>query len=118
MFCVVKKKDFIELIMEEQRCHARVYLPPDAGVYVSSQSLGLMGPVRVIGLGGLFFQALGKEFSIGSPLTLELTDGMRRVPHHLDTTIRNVSLVGIGVAFVDLPPVAMADVERLVSQYG
>jgi hypothetical protein len=104
--------------MEYNRLHDRVYLPLDSGVCVSAQGMGLLGPVRVIGLGGLFFQFLSQKFSVGTPLTLDLNDVKGRHTHRVETTIRDVNGVGVGVAFVDLPLAAATDVERLVKQYS
>jgi hypothetical protein len=100
----------------EQRAHPRVYLPVDAGVYVQSDQGNVLGPVRVIGAGGLFFQT-ESPFSIGAAKALRLSEAQHHTSHPIQAIIRHVDKIGVGVQFLQLQPEAQAGVERLVNQY-
>ncbi|MGE0407332.1 MAG: PilZ domain-containing protein [Candidatus Korobacteraceae bacterium] len=104
--------------MDDMRAHERVYLPPDAEVYVSSESMEMLAPVRVIGLGGLFFQTLTSNFSIGSEIVITLHDRPQGTIHRLETAVRNVNTIGVGIAFLHLSSGAVAEVQALVSRYS
>ena len=101
--------------MSQQRTHPRVYLPPDAGVYVKSDKGSVLGPVRVIGMGGLFFQT-ESPFAVGNAQALDLAEH-NHTSHTIAAVIRHVDKIGVGVQFLELHPEAQADVERLVNQY-
>jgi hypothetical protein len=102
--------------MSQQRAHPRVYLPIDAGVYVRSSKGKVLGPVRVIGMGGLFFQT-ESPFSIGNAEALSLAEEHNRTTYTIAAVVRHVDRIGVGVQFLELHPEAQADVERLVNLY-
>ncbi len=102
--------------MSAQRTHPRVYLPLDAGVYVHSDKGSILGPVRVIGMGGLFFQT-DSPFSVGTAEALCLAGSQSSTTHTIEAVVRHVDKVGVGVQFLQLRPEAEADVERLVTRY-
>ena len=102
--------------MPQQRSHPRVYLPLDAGVYVKSDKGSILGPVRVIGMGGLFFQT-ESPFAVGNSEALDLAEERNPTSHTIAAVVRHVDKIGVGVQFLELLPEAQADVERLVNQY-
>jgi hypothetical protein len=103
-------------MISEQRVHPRVYLPPDAGVYVKSDSGRILGPVRVLGMGGLFFQT-SSPFSVGNAEAFALAEERNATAHSIEAIVRHVDSIGVGVQFLELRPEAQASVARLVNQY-
>jgi hypothetical protein len=102
--------------MEEQRAYQRVYLPPHAGIYVTSKDPQALGTVRVIGRGGLFFQTTS-SFTVGSTLALDLGSQAEHMVHRMDAVVRHVDAMGVGVEFVMPPEAALENVDRLVDEY-
>ncbi|MGE0404882.1 MAG: PilZ domain-containing protein [Candidatus Korobacteraceae bacterium] len=102
--------------MVEPRAHPRVYLPLDAGVYIKTDEGKTLGPVRVIGMGGLFFQT-DSPFVVGSSQTLELAEEPEHTAHKIQVVVRHVDKIGVGLQFQQLPPETKEHVENLVCQY-
>jgi len=102
---------------EERRRFERVHLPGSSNVEVRSDDNHALGPVKMLGRGGLQVQT-SRKFSIGDEHRLVLIDESEEIHREVETIVRNVAGSGlVGFEFQNLSPDAAVEIGVIIGKY-
>ena len=103
-------------MIDERRRFERVSLPESAKVYLADTQKRRLGPVLMIGRGGLLFKS-DVPFEPGSHVDLLLVDDTEGIRRELNGTVRYSREDGIGIEFDALDPDAAVEVGVIIGKY-
>jgi hypothetical protein len=103
-------------MIDERRRFERVTLPESAKVYLADAQKRRLGPVIMIGRGGLLFKS-DLPFEPGSRVDLLLVDDTEGIRRELNGVVRYSREEGIGVEFESLEPDAAVEVGVIIGKY-
>ena len=101
----------------EKRKYERVVLPTDAPAFVEDPSGKRIGPLRVIGQGGLFCECDPKLFRAGQVIPLRIVDPSEGIERNVTCEVRYTENSGIGFAFEDLGPDSAVEIGVMIGKY-
>jgi hypothetical protein len=102
---------------EERRRFERISLPASSFVEVRTDDNHALGPVRMLGRGGLQVQAT-RKFDVGQEHTLLLIDESEQIRREVEVVVRNVSSGGlVGFEFQNLSPDAAVEIGVIIGKY-
>lgn len=102
---------------EERRRFERVSLPLTAEVEVRTEDNHALGPVKMLGRGGLQVQT-GRSMSVGQQHRLVLVDESEQIRREINVVVRNVSSGGlVGCEFEDLSSDAAVEIGVIIGKY-
>ena len=101
----------------EKRKYERVSLPGKSGAYVEDSNGKRLGPLRVIGQGGLFCECYPKTYRAGEVVSLRLVDPSEGIERNLRCEVRYTEDKGIGFAFEDLGPDSAVEIGVIIGKY-
>ncbi len=103
-------------MIDERRRFERVSLPDSAKVYVADTQQRRLGPVVMIGRGGLLFKS-EEPFHAGSRVDFLLVDDSEGIKRPLNALVRYNREEGIGIEFDVLDPDAAVEVGVIIGKY-
>lgn len=103
-------------MIDERRRFERVTLPESSKVYLTDTEKRRLGPVLMIGRGGLFFKS-ETPFEPGSHVALLLVDDTEGIRRELNGTVRYSREDGVGIEFDALDPDAAVEVGVIIGKY-
>jgi PilZ domain len=103
-------------MIDERRRFERVSLPQSAKVYLTDTQKRRLGPVLMIGRGGLLFKS-DVPFETGSHVDLLLVDDTEGIRRELNGTVRYSRADGVGIEFDALEPDAAVEVGVIIGKY-
>lgn len=103
-------------MIDERRRFERVSLPDSAKVYLADSQKRRLGPVLVIGRGGLLFKT-DYPFEPGSRVDLLLVDDTEGIKRELNAVVRYNREEGVGLEFDRLEPDAAVEVGVIIGKY-
>lgn len=102
---------------EERRRFERVNMPGTSNVEVRTDDNHLLGPVRMLGRGGLQVQC-NRKFDVGEELLLVIIDESEQIRREVEATVRNVGGSGlVGFEFQHLTPDAAVEIGVIIGKY-
>lgn len=102
---------------EERRRFERVHIPGKSNVEVRTDDNHALGPVKMLGRGGLQVDS-SRKFSIGEEHRVILIDESEEIRRELNVVVRNVSSSGlVGLEFQGLSPDAAVEVGVIIGKY-
>jgi len=102
--------------MDERRRFERVNLPDSSKVYIADTQKRRLGPVIMIGRGGLLFKT-DFPFEAGSRVDLLLVDDSEGIKRELNALVRYNRGEGVGVEFDTLDPDSAVEVGVIIGKY-
>src|SRR5512146_1055889 len=103
-------------MIDERRRFERVNLPESAKVYLADSQKRRLGPVLMIGRGGLLFKT-DVPFETGTKVDLLLVDDTEGIKRELNGIVRYSREDGVGVEFEALDPDAAVEVGVIIGKY-
>ena len=103
-------------MIDERRRFERVSLPESAKVYLADTQKRRLGPVLMIGRGGLLFRT-DMPFEEGSRVDLLLVDDSEGIKRELNAIVRYNRDEGVGIEFETLDPDAAVEVGVIIGKY-
>jgi hypothetical protein len=92
-------------------------MPVTSNVEVRTDDNHLLGPVRMLGRGGLQVQS-NRKFEVGEELMLLVIDESEQIRREVEVTVRNVAGSGlVGFEFLHLTPDAAVEVGVIIGKY-
>ena len=101
----------------EKRKYERVTLPQKSAAFVEDSRGKRLGPLRVIGQGGLFCECDPKIYRAGEAVLLRIVDPSEGIERNLNCEVRYVEDKGISFAFDDLGPDSAVEVGVIIGKY-
>jgi hypothetical protein len=102
---------------EERRRFERVQLPGSSNVEVRTDDDHSLGPVKMLGRGGLQVHS-DRKFTIGDEHTLVLIDDSEQIRREVPVIVRNVAGSGlVGFEFQNLSPDAAVEIGVIIGKY-
>lgn len=102
---------------EERRKFERVHLPGRSNVEVRTDDNHSLGPVRMLGRGGLQVES-SRKFSLGEEHRMILIDDSEEIRRELNVIVRNVAGSGlVGFEFQNLSPDAAVEIGVIIGKY-
>ena len=101
----------------EKRKYERVTLPEGAGAYVEDPTGKRLGPLRVIGQGGLFCECDPKFYRAGQVVLLRIMDPSEGIERNANCEVRYTEDAGVGFAFDDLGPDSAVEIGVIIGKY-
>jgi hypothetical protein len=102
---------------EERRRFERVNMPVASNVEVRTDDNHLLGPVRMLGRGGLQVQC-NRKYDVGEELRLLIIDDSEQIRREVEATVRNVAGSGlVGFEFLHLTPDAAVEIGVIIGKY-
>lgn|SRR5512143_2409308 len=102
--------------MDDRRRFERVNMPDFAKVYATDEQNSRLGPVRVLGRGGMLIKS-ERPLSPGSHQSLYLVDDSEGIRRELHVVVRYTSDEGTGLEFENLEPDAAVEVGVIIGKY-
>ena len=102
--------------MDERRRFERVTLPASARVYVEEPKGKAVGPVSVLGRGGMLVKA-ATRFTPATSHTLYLVDNSEGIRREIRSTALYQSDEGVAFEFDQLDPDAAVEVGVIIGKY-
>jgi hypothetical protein len=103
-------------MIDERRRFERVSLPDSAKVYLADTQKRRLGPVLMIGRGGLLFRT-DMPFEEGSRVDLLLVDDSEGIKRELNAIVRYNRDEGVGIEFDTLDPDAAVEIGVIIGKY-
>jgi hypothetical protein len=103
-------------MIDERRRFERVSLPDSSKVYLADTQKRRLGPVLMIGRGGLLFRT-DMPFEEGSRVDLLLVDDSEGIKRELNAIVRYNRDEGVGIEFETLDPDAAVEVGVIIGKY-
>ena len=103
-------------MIDERRRFERVNLPETSKVYVADTQKRTLGPVVMIGRGGMLFRT-DYPFEEGSRVDLLLVDDSEGIKRELNAIVRYNRDEGVGIEFDTLDPDAAVEVGVIIGKY-
>ena len=100
----------------EKRKYERVSLPADAA-YLETAAGKRLGPLRVIGQGGMFCECDPKVYRAGQIVVLRIMVPSEGIERNINCEVRYTEEKGIGFAFDDLGPDSAVEVGVIIGKY-
>ncbi len=101
---------------DERRRFERVMLPESAKVYMADAQKRRLGPVVIIGRGGVMFKT-DVPFEEGSRVDLLLVDDTEGIKRELNGVVRYNRDEGVGVEFESLNVDAAVELGVIIGKY-
>ena len=101
----------------EKRKYERVSLPHQSGAYIEDANGKRLGPLRVIGQGGLFCECDPKRYRAGEVVLLRIVDPTEGIERNVSCEVRYTEDKGIGLAFEDLGPDSAVEIGVIIGKY-
>jgi hypothetical protein len=101
----------------EKRKFERVFLPESAAAYVADSNGKRIGPLRVVGQGGILCQCDPKLFKPGQIVLLSIVDPSEGIDRHMSCEVRYADERGVGFAFEDLGPESAVEIGVIIGKY-
>ena len=101
----------------EKRKYERVSLPQQSSAYIEDGNGKRLGPLRVIGQGGLFCECNPKTYRAGEVVLLRIVDPSEGIERNLSCEVRYTEDKGIGFAFEDLGPDSAVEIGVIIGKY-
>jgi len=101
----------------EKRKYERVTLPPDAQAYVEDGNGKRLGPLRVIGQGGLLCECDPGLYRPGQMVLLRIVDPTEGIERNINAEVRYSEEKGIGFSFDDLGPDSAVEIGVIIGKY-
>ena len=101
----------------EKRKYERVSLPHQSSAYIEDANGKRLGPLRVIGQGGLFCECDPKTYRAGEVVLLRIVDPSEGIERNLSCEVRYTEDKGIGFAFEDLGPDSAVEIGVIIGKY-
>jgi len=102
---------------EERRRFERINLPGSSNVEVRTEDNHSLGPVRMLGRGGLQVQS-NRKFEVEEEHTLLLIDESEQIRREVNVIVRNLSGGGlVGFEFQNLSPDAAVEIGVIIGKY-
>jgi hypothetical protein len=102
--------------MDERRRFERIAIPEGAGVYCEDRFGRRLGPVRMLGRGGLLLQTQ-EHFRDGSIQQLTLVDQTEDIRRPVRLIVRYTQAAGVGFEFVGLDPDVAVEIGVIIGRY-
>ncbi len=102
--------------MDERRKFERINIPEAAKVYCEDRLGKRLGPVRVLGRGGLLLQT-GAHFREGSIQQLTLIDETTDIRRPVRLVVRYTSPQGVGFEFAQLEPDVAVEIGVIIGKH-
>ncbi len=102
--------------MDERRRFERISIPEEANIYCEDRLGKRMGPVRVLGRGGLLLQT-SEHFREGSIQQLTLVDETTEIRRPVRMIVRSAGTQGVGFEFEALAPDAAVEIGIVIGKY-
>ena len=103
-------------MIDERRRFERVSLPESSKVYLADTQKRRLGPVLMIGRGGLLFKT-DVPFEMGAHVDLMLVDDTEGIRRELNGVVRYNREEGVGIEFDALDPDAAVEVGVIIGKY-
>ena len=101
----------------EKRKYERVSLPQQSSAYIEDGNGKRLGPLRVIGQGGLFCECNPKTYRAGEVVLLRIVDPSEGIERNVSCEVRYTEDKGIGFAFEDLGPDSAVEIGVIIGKY-
>jgi hypothetical protein len=102
---------------EERRRFERINLPGSSNVEIRTEDNHSLGPVRMLGRGGLQVQS-NRKFEVEEEHTLLLIDESEQIRREVNVIVRNLSGGGlVGFEFQNLSPDAAVEIGVIIGKY-
>lgn len=102
--------------MNERRKFERVSIPQGAGVQLATPDKHGIGPVRMLGHGGLLVQTR-RKFKPGQNLTILLADSGAKIARRLEAEVRYTDNGEVGFAFTRLDAETAIDIGIIIGKF-
>jgi hypothetical protein len=102
--------------MRERRRFERITLPPKASVYICDEQGNRIGPVKIIGRGGLLIET-NRPYENAQPYIFYLCEDEEKIRRRVFAIMRNTDEVGVGFEFNGLDADAAVEIGVIIGKY-